>query len=78
MQHLSRYRNVARYRMPPECAEILDEMQAANRLQILKGRLKNIELSADGKFAVTYSTNGENNNLSVDAIVNCIGLQSDF
>ena len=76
MQHLSRYWNVARHRMPPECAEILDEMQAANKLQILKGRLKNIE--TNGKFNVKFSVDGAENNLSVDAIVNCIGSQCDF
>lgn len=76
MQHLSRYWNAARHRMPPECAEILDEMQASNRLQILKGRLKNIE--ANGKLNVTFTTEGKEKNLSVDAVVNCIGSQSDF
>jgi uncharacterized NAD(P)/FAD-binding protein YdhS len=76
MQHLSRYWNVARHRMPPECAEILDEMQTAGQLQILKGRLKNIE--TDGKFTVTYSNMSQENQLSVDAVVNCIGSESDF
>ena len=76
MQHLSRYWNVARHRMPPECEEILNELQEANQLEILKGRLKNIE--PNGKFNVTFSTDGEENNLSVDAIVNCIGSESDF
>ncbi len=78
MQHLSRYWNVARHRMPPECAEILDKLQAANKLLILKGRLKNIGTGEDGKFEVKFSTGGVENNLSVDAVVNCIGSQSDF
>jgi uncharacterized NAD(P)/FAD-binding protein YdhS len=76
MQHLSRYWNVARHRMPPECAEILDELQEANQLQILKGRLKNIE--TNGKFNVIFTNDGEEKNLSVDAIVNCIGSEGDF
>jgi uncharacterized NAD(P)/FAD-binding protein YdhS len=76
MQHLSRYWNVARHRMPPECAEILDELQEANQLQILKGRLKNIETNE--RFNVVFTTDGQENNLSVDAIVNCIGSESDF
>jgi uncharacterized NAD(P)/FAD-binding protein YdhS len=78
MQHLSRYWNVARHRMPPECAEFLDEMQAANQLQILKGRLKNIETVENGKFNVSYCLNGERKNLFADAIVNCIGSESNF
>jgi uncharacterized NAD(P)/FAD-binding protein YdhS len=76
MQHLSRYWNVARHRMPPECAEILDELQEVNQLQILKGRLKNIE--TNGKFNVIFTNDGEEKNLSVDAIVNCIGSEGDF
>ncbi len=78
MQHLSRYWNVARHRMPPEWAEILAQLQATNQLQILKGRLKNIESNSNEKFDVVFSTDGAENNLSVDAIVNCIGSESNF
>jgi uncharacterized NAD(P)/FAD-binding protein YdhS len=78
MQHLSRYWNVARHRIPPECAAILDEMQRANQLQILKGRLRNIETNADGKFNIAFSANGVETNVSADALINCIGSQSNF
>ena len=78
MQHLSRYWNVARHRMPPECEEILEEMRATNQLQIMKGRLTNIETNGDGKFRVSYSLNGNAEKLSADAIVNCIGSESNF
>lgn len=78
MQHLSRYWNVARHRMPPECAEVLDELQGRNQLRILKGRLKNIEPNQNGKFNVRFSTLGAETNLIVDAVVNCIGSQSNF
>jgi uncharacterized NAD(P)/FAD-binding protein YdhS len=30
MQHLSRYWNVARHRMPPECAKVLDKLKQRN------------------------------------------------
>jgi uncharacterized NAD(P)/FAD-binding protein YdhS len=62
--------------MPHECEEILNELQEANQLQILKGRLKNIE--TNGKFNVIFTTDGEENSLSVDAIVNCISSESNF
>jgi len=78
MQHLSRYWNVARHRLPPEAAQILDEMQAANQLQILKGRLRNITVSDAGKFDVSYSADAVEKHLSVDAIINCIGSESNF
>ena len=78
MQHLSRYWNVARHRIPPECAEVLDQLQARNQLRILKGRLKNIETNENGKFHVFYSFDGAMKNLSVGAIFNCIGSESNF
>ena len=78
MQHLSRYWNVARHRIPPECAAILDEMQATNQLQIGKGRLRNIEAYANGKFEITFSVDGFETHLSVDAVINCIGSESNF
>ena len=78
MQHLSRYWNVARHRIPPECAAILDEMRATNQLQIGKGRLRNIETNENGKFEITFSTNGADHHFSANAVVNCIGSQSNF
>jgi uncharacterized NAD(P)/FAD-binding protein YdhS len=77
-QHLSRYWNVARHRLPPETARILDEMQAANQLEIGSGRLQKIEVRADEKYAVTFTTDGAENTFSVDAIINCIGSEGDF
>ncbi|MGI8468296.1 MAG: FAD/NAD(P)-binding protein [Pyrinomonadaceae bacterium] len=77
MQHLSHYWNAARHRMPPECAKILDELQAKSQLKILKGRLKNIETSGE-KFDVLYSSKTGEKHLAVRAIFNCIGSESDF
>lgn len=77
-QHLSRYWNVARHRLPPETWRILDEMQTANQLEIGKGRLQKIKVNADGKFVVTFITDDRENTLSVDAIINCIGSESNF
>lgn len=76
MQHLSRYWNVARHRMPPECAAVLKERQSAGQLEIIKGRLKNIVTS--DRYDISFSILGEEKNLSADAIINCIGSQSNF
>lgn len=76
MKHLSLYWNAARHRMPPEAARILDEMKAANRLQILKGLLQNIESKKEGKFTIAYSLNYSRTNLTADAVINCIGSES--
>lgn len=78
MQHLSRYWNAARHRMPPEAARILDEMQSRGALEILKGRLRKIDVSESGKFEVTFTVNGGEKRICADAIINSIGSQSNF
>lgn len=79
MQHLSRYWNVARHRLPPECAQVLDELQEKNQLQIMKGRLKNIGAANGGKFAITTTTaDVVEKRIEADAVINCIGSESNF
>ena len=76
-QHLSRYWNVARHRMPAEAAAIIYDMRSWNQLEILKGRLRRIE--HDGhKFEITYTTNGVEHSGRADVLVNCIGSESNF
>ncbi|MEQ1921970.1 MAG: FAD/NAD(P)-binding protein [Pyrinomonadaceae bacterium] len=76
-QHLSRYWNVARHRMPAEVSAILVEMQANGRLEILKGRLTDI--THDGaRFTVKYTTTDTSHSVEADALVNCIGSESSF
>jgi uncharacterized NAD(P)/FAD-binding protein YdhS len=76
MQHLSRYWNVARHRMPPETYTVIDEMQKYGRLEVLKGRLRSIE--HNGRFKVEYSEIHDLHTLEVDAIINCIASESNF
>lgn len=78
MQHLSRYWNVARHRVPMEAAAILDEMKSDGRLQIIKGRLQRINVNTDGRFETAFSANGVEHVITTDAIINCIGSQSNF
>lgn len=78
MQHLSRYWNVARHRMPAGAAATLRAMADGNRLEILKGRLKEIATDAQGRFHVSFAENGVLRTVSADALVNCIGAQSNF
>jgi uncharacterized NAD(P)/FAD-binding protein YdhS len=75
-QHLSRYWNVARHRMPVEAAIVLDRLQAEGRLHILKGRLKHINF--DARFDIKYTTGEIENTLAADSIINCIGSESNF
>lgn len=78
MQHLSRYWNVARHRVPMEAAAILDEMQAEGRLEVVKGRLQKIVVSEAGKFETKFKADGLEKMITADALINCIGSQSNF
>ncbi len=78
MQHLSRYWNVARHRMPPEASVVIDEMRSQDKLNILRGRLKSIKLKESGPFDVQYSLAGIEHHVRADILVNCIGSQSNF
>ncbi|HMT07967.1 MAG TPA: FAD/NAD(P)-binding protein [Pyrinomonadaceae bacterium] len=75
-QHLSRYWNIARHRVPPEANAILQQMQADGRLEILAGRLNDIR--HDGRFSITYSNNGIESTAKADVLVNCIGSETNF
>ncbi|MFT3744629.1 MAG: FAD/NAD(P)-binding protein [Pyrinomonadaceae bacterium] len=77
-QHLSRYWNVARHRMPAEAAAILDEMQAKGTLEILKGRLDSITSGSDGGFYIKFNTVGVEHSVTADVLVNCIGSEANF
>lgn len=78
MQHLSRYWNAARHRMPGQAADILLNMCEEGELEILKGRLKSIT-GGDGKqFEITYTRDGVEKTTSADSLVNCIGSEADF
>jgi uncharacterized NAD(P)/FAD-binding protein YdhS len=77
-QHLSRYWNVARHRMPAEAATVLDEMQASGQLQILKGRLRNIEYSERSGFDITFTSDGLEDIIRAAALVNCIGSEANY
>lgn len=77
-QHLSRYWNVARHRMPVEAADVLTEMQAKGSLEILKGRLTSITLDADGRFQARYRTIEAEGKTVANILINCIGSEADF
>lgn len=78
MRHLRRIWDVSRHRMPNECANVLAGMQAENRLHLKKGRLREINATETGKFEIIYANKGLRNKLSVDAVVNCMGSESNL
>jgi uncharacterized NAD(P)/FAD-binding protein YdhS len=77
-QHLSRYWNIARHRMPPEAAAVLEEMQTNKRLEILAGRLTDIRVNESSDFEIEFTQLGERKSSSARILVNCIGSESNF
>ena len=77
MQHLSRYWNVARHRMPPEAADIVDEMQSDGHLTIFKGRLRAIEYGGEG-FKIMFHSQGVERTVDARVLINCIGSESNY
>lgn len=78
LQHLSRYWNVARHRMPPSAAEVIDDMRGTGQLLILKGRLKKISADMAGAFTIDYTDYGIGHSINADVMINCIGSETKF
>jgi uncharacterized NAD(P)/FAD-binding protein YdhS len=76
-QHLSRYWDVARHRMPSEVRIVLDEMRDAGSLEIFRGRLTAIT-NVDGGFTIAFSTPQGEKAGDAKILVNCIGSESCF
>ncbi len=74
MRHLQRRWDVARHRMPAQSGEMVDKLQADGTLEILRGRIGDIELKNNG-FEIQF---GEDNRIQVDAIINCTGSISNY
>ncbi|MDM7922788.1 MAG: FAD/NAD(P)-binding protein, partial [Pyrinomonadaceae bacterium] len=77
MQHLSRYWNSARHRMPPAAADTIAGMIDRGELRITKGRLKEIRES-EGRFTIYVSLLGRMESIHADAILNCIAAEANF
>lgn len=77
MRHLRRVWDISRHRMPPKCAEILKVMMLDGRLEIRSGKINDIKPS-DGKFEVKFTKKGKAELLKTDAVINCIGSESNF
>lgn len=75
MRHLQRRWDVARHRMPPECFEILQNLQITGQLEVLRGKIKRIELTAGDDFEVWF---GKGNQIKANRIINCTGSQSNY
>lgn len=80
MEHLRHIWGVARHRMPPECAQVIHQQLAQQKLSVLAGRIKGIRLNTAGGFDVTYQERGtrEQHTMIADIIINCMGPESNY
>jgi uncharacterized NAD(P)/FAD-binding protein YdhS len=78
LQHLSRYWNVARHRMPMEAGALLDSLRVAGQLEILKGRLKKITADSFLGFDIVYSVLGTERIDRANVLINCIGSETNY
>jgi uncharacterized NAD(P)/FAD-binding protein YdhS len=77
MRHLRRVWDVSRHRMPPKCAEILQQMIVQGRLEVKSGKITDIQMNG-GKFEVKYKGKKGENVIKSDSVINCIGSESNF
>jgi uncharacterized NAD(P)/FAD-binding protein YdhS len=80
MEHLRHVWGVARHRMPPECAQIIHQQLAQQKLALMAGRIKSIRLNADGAFDLVYQERGtrQQYTMTADIIINCMGPESNY
>ena len=73
LRHLRTYWDIARHRMPPESARLVEKMRSAERLHVIAGRLISADLEGE-KVCVRYrSRSGELVERRVDRFLNCTG-----
>jgi uncharacterized NAD(P)/FAD-binding protein YdhS len=77
LRHLRRVWDISRHRMPPECMSILQKMQDDGLLVIERGKIRKIQL-AGHRFKVTFVSKGRARHLTADAVINCVGSESNF
>lgn len=77
MRRLRRVWDISRHRIPPKCNETLEKMKAEGRLEVRRGKLKDIKVR-DGKFDALFTSRGRKYILTFHAVVNCTGSESNF
>jgi uncharacterized NAD(P)/FAD-binding protein YdhS len=80
MEHLRHLWGVARHRMPQECAAGLQELLSTGQLSIFAGRIKAIRSGPQKRLSVDYQERSSKRQLTleVDAVVNCMGPESNY
>lgn len=79
LRHLQTYWDVHRHRMAPRIADFIRVLKASGRLKVLAGRLRQMELSGDGRrveVVISHRGGTRLERLSFDLVINCCGPQS--
>ncbi len=79
LRHLNSLWSVVRHRMAPEVASVVNELKEKGQLEILKGRIQQIDTRAD-EVIVTYRPRHEKEikTITAGSVINCTGIHNDF
>lgn len=79
VRHLLPYWNIYRHRIPAQVSEKIDIMRASGQLTVLAGCLESFEEYAEGVHVnIRLRGTDETERLSVQRVVNCTGVNSDY
>jgi uncharacterized NAD(P)/FAD-binding protein YdhS len=79
LRHVRPYWEVHRHRYAPQVQCVIDELQAANRLNVIAGRVLECRYEANSaEVRYCMRNTAEEAMLRVDRIVNCTGAEADF
>ena len=77
LKYYKTYWEVARSRMPEECAATIKEMISSKQLSVQAGKIESLS-KHDSGIAVKYRTENRSQIIIVGAAVNCMGPGLDF
>jgi uncharacterized NAD(P)/FAD-binding protein YdhS len=78
LRHLKKYWEPHRHRMAPEISERLNEYKASGALQVVAGRIQDIDSRGGATQVRILSKCGGQQVLEVDRIISCIGIQESY
>ena len=79
LRHAFRYWEVIRSRIPPASDEIIRQLRSSGQMEVITGRLTAI-IPSENKMVIKYITreNSEEESVSADFVINCIGPCQDY
>ena len=79
LRHINGYWNVIRHRMPESTYEKLIELQKSNKLEFLTGNITSIsQIDNRIQIVINNKKSKSKEEIVVDAVINCIGPESNY